>query len=43
MLVSSVATLLLVDRMDAAKDISLGIIHSDPKFRTSLVLDYAED
>ena len=43
MLVSSVATLLLADRMEAAKDISLSIIHSHPKFRTSLVLEYAEE
>jgi hypothetical protein len=43
MLVSSVATLLLVDRTEAAKDIALNIIHAHPKYRTQLVLDYAEE
>jgi len=43
MLVSSVATLLMADRMEAAKEVSLSIIQSHPKYRTQLVLEYAEE
>ena len=43
MLVSSVATLLLVDRTEVAKEVALNIIHSHPKYRTYLVLNYAEE
>jgi len=43
MLVASVATLLMVDRMEAAKEVALNIIHTHPKFRTQLVLSYAEE
>ena len=41
MLVSTVATLLLVDRKEEAKEVSLSIIQSYPKYRQQLVLEYA--
>jgi hypothetical protein len=43
MLVASVATLLMVDRKEEAKEVSLGIIQSHPKYRQQLVLEYAEE
>ena len=43
MLVSSVATLLMADRKEQAKEVSLSIIQSHPKYRQQLVLAYAED
>jgi hypothetical protein len=43
MFVSSIATLLMAERMEAAKEISLHIIHSHPKYRTQLVLTFAEE
>ena len=43
MLVSAVATLLMADRMEAAKDAALAIIQMNPKYRTQLILNYAEE
>jgi hypothetical protein len=43
MLVASVATLLMADRAEAAKEVALSIIHSHPKYRNLLVLNFAEE